>query len=254
MTGLAMRYRPFLLGVLSLAFILAIWQASVASGLVKPFYLSSPSAIWLAFLAMLRSGEILRNFSASAISFLIAFLLASAAGIVLGIVSGWYRLVEKALDPFVWFLYSTPVVAFYPLFIAWFGFGRPTAIAVAIMFSLTPVYANTMAGVKNVNPDLVRMARSFGASQFRIFLRIALPASIPLIVGGLQLAVGRSLAGVAIAELFGANAGLGFSIVYYAQYMQTTKMMVFIVMIIVLGLALTQSMAAISRMSERWRS
>lgn len=247
-------YKGPIMGLLSLTGIVLIWQGAVSLGLIRPFFVSSPTLVATETVAMLRSGELARHFSASAISFLIAFSASAIAGITLGTLSGWYRPVEKAFDPFVWFLYSIPAIAFYPLFIAWFGFGRPTAIAVAIMFALTPIYANTMTGVKNISPDLVRMAQSFGARPHNIFIRIALPSSIPLIVGGLQLGVGRVLAGIVIAELFGANAGLGYSIAYYAQYMQTTKMMVFIVVIIASGLVLTQGMAAISAMTARWRS
>ncbi|MBJ3775556.1 ABC transporter permease [Acuticoccus mangrovi] len=251
---MTLRRSSWALGLVSFVGLLAIWQAAVSAGLIGAYYVSSPIAVGEAFVAMLREGTIQRHFTASAISFLIAFAIATSAGVALGMAAGMFRTVERTLDPFVWFLYSTPAIALYPLFVAWLGFGRPTSVATAVMFALTPIYANTLTGVKNVSPQLMRMAHSFGARPMDLFVRIALPASVPLIVGGMQLGVGRALAGVLVAELFGANAGLGFSIAYNAQYMRTTKMMVFILLVIVCGLVLTRAMAAVSAMSDRWRT
>jgi NitT/TauT family transport system permease protein len=99
----------------------------------------------------------------------------------------------------------------------------------------------------------VTAARSFGARPLDVFARIALPGSVPIMVAGLRLGVGRALTGVVVAELFGADAGLGYSIAYYAQLLQTTKMMVSIVIIILLGVALTQALAFVEARTDAWR-
>ena len=91
----------------------------------------------------------------------------TVVGVGLGILAGWFRDVEAALEPFIWFKYSAPTVAFYPLFVAWLGYGTPTIIAIAFLFALTPIYANTLSGIKNVDHDLVTAARSFGARPLR---------------------------------------------------------------------------------------
>ena len=182
------------------------------------------------------------NYHGDLHSFVLALALADVVGIGLGILAGWFRDVESALEPFIWFKYSAPTVAFYPLFVAWLGYGTPTIVAIAFLFALTPIYANTLSGIKNVDRDLVRAARSFGARPYDIFLRVALPGSVPIIVAGLRLGVGRALDRRGVAELFGANAGLGYSIAYNAQLLKTTKMMVSIVVIVLLGVLLTQAL------------
>lgn len=180
--------------------------------------------------------------------------LASAAGLVLGGLAGWFRDVEAALDPFIWFKYSAPTIAFYPLFIALLGYGTPTVVTVGFLFALTPIYANTLAGIRNVDRDLAQVARAFGARPFDLFWRVALPGSVPIVVAGLRLGVGRALTGVVVAELFGATAGLGHSIARQAQLMQTTPMMVSIVAIMVIGAGLTQGLSLVERKLDAWRT
>lgn len=251
--GIRTKWRSLAFSVISMTSILVIWQLIVTAGLVNPFLLSSPLTIAVEMAALFRSGDIVHHFVASGVSLLLAFALAASVGVLLGILAGWYRPVQKALDPFIWFTYSTPAVSFYPIFVAWFGFGRPTAIAVAFVFAMTPIYANTLTGVKAANADLVRMARSFNAGPKDIFINVVIPASVPLIVSGLQLGAGRALTGVIIAELFGSNAGLGFAIAYNAMNMSTAKMMVYMCLVVILGLILTQFMAGMARHADRWR-
>lgn len=253
MTPFLRSRQTLILGTLSMLGILAMWQLSVSLGLINPFFVSTPSLVAQEFWVQFQSGDTMRDVSATLYSFVLALGLATGVGIGLGVLAGWYRDVESALEPFIWFKYSAPTVAFYPLFIAWLGYGTPTIVAIAFLFALTPIYANTLAGIKNVDRDLVRAATSFGARPWDIFLRVALPGSVPIVVAGLQLGVGRALTGVVVAELFGGNAGLGYSINYYAQHLQTTKMMVSIVIIILLGVALTQALAFLESKTDAWR-
>jgi len=254
MMDVFMRRQALILGTFSLVGIIVLWQVAVASGAINPFFISTPAAVWEEFLVQLGDGSLLTNIAASLYSFALALGLAVAVGIGLGILAGWFRDAEAALEPFIWFKYSAPTVAFYPLFIAWLGYGTPTIVAIAFLFALTPIYANTLSGIKNVDRDLKRVATSFGGRPYDIFFRIALPGSVPVIVAGLRLGVGRALTGVVVAELFGANAGLGYSIAYYAQMLQTTQMMVSIVVIILLGVAMTQALSFVEKQTDAWRT
>jgi NitT/TauT family transport system permease protein len=251
--GAGSKWRSIAFGLISMMTILVVWQLIMAAGLVNPFLLSSPLTIAAEMGKLFRSGDVVHHFVVSGISLLLAFAMAGSVGVLLGVLAGWYRPIERALDPFIWFAYSTPAVAFYPVFVAWFGFGRPTAVAVAVVFAVTPIYANTLTGMKAMNADLVRMAQSFGAEPKDIFASVVIPGSVPLIVGGLQLGAGRALTGVVIAELFGSNAGLGFAIAYNAMNMDTAKMMVYMCLVVILGLMLTQLMAGLARYADRWR-
>lgn len=253
MTRALHRPQALILGTLSLVAIVVAWQLAVDAKLLNPFFASSPEQIAGLFVAQLRDGSVFVNVGATLLSFGIAFGLAAVVGIVLGLIAGRVPDVEAVLDPFVWFKYSAPTITFYPLFVAWLGYGTPTIVAIAFLFALTPIYANTLAGMKNIDRDLVAAARSFGARPLDIFLQIALPGAVPTVVAGLRLGVGRALTGVIVAELFGANAGLGFSIAYYSQVLQTGKMMVSVVLVIVLGVLLTQLLTFVEARANAWR-
>lgn len=252
-TDVFMRRQALILGTMSFIILGVLWQLVVDFGIVNPFFISTPSAVWQELLVQLQDGSLLVNTAATLYSFALALGLAVVVGIGLGVLAGWFRDAEAALEPFIWFKYSAPTVAFYPLFVAWLGYGTPTIVAIAFLFALTPIYANTLSGIKNVDRDLKRVATSFGARPHDIFFRIALPGAVPVIVAGLRLGVGRALTGVVVAELFGANAGLGYSIAYYAQMLQTSRMMVPIVTVILLGVILTQALSYIEKRTEAWR-
>jgi len=253
MAQLFLRRRALILGTLSMFAIGLLWQLSVSLGVIDVFFVSTPNLVAQEFLVQFHNGVTLRDLASTLWSFVLALGLATVVGIGLGVFAGWYQDFESALEPFIWFKYSAPTIAFYPLFIAWLGYGTPTIVAIAFLFALTPIYANTLSGIKNVDRDLVRAATSFGATRWDVFTRVALPASVPIVVAGLQLGVGRALTGVVVAELFGAQSGLGFRIAYHAQLLQTTAMMVSIVIVIVLGVILTQMLAFVESKTDAWR-
>jgi len=246
--------RRVLPGLVSFAAIAAAWEAAVAVGLLNPFFTSRPSAIAASLLSQARSGVLLENSAVSLLEFGIGFGAAAVVGIVLGVVAGWSRRVEHALDPFLWFLYSAPLIAFYPVFVIWFGLGARTVVAIAFLLAAPPIMASTLSGVKRADQQLIRAARSFGAGGLEVFAKVALPASVPMVIAGLRLGVGRALTGVVIAELFGATAGLGFSIGYYGQLLQTTNMMASLVVIVALGVLFTEALGAIESRVDAWRT
>ena len=253
MRPIYLKYEALILGILSLGLIALVWQVVVDLGWINPFFVSSPSRVFEALLTQLENGILVQHIGATLLAFAIALAISASLGIALGLIAGWYRDVESALEPFIWFTYSAPTIAFYPIFIAFLGYGMATIVLIAVLFSLTPIYANTLSGIRNADRDLVRAAISFGAKPADIFLKFALPGSVPIIVAGLRLGVGRALTGVVVAELFGATSGLGFSIAQYSQRLQTTGMMVSIVTVIVLGVILTQILSWIERRTDSWR-
>lgn len=246
--------RRRLLGLVSLALFGALWELGVRLAWVDPFFTSSPSSIAAALAEQWETGELASNLATSLGEFALGFGLAVLVGVACGLVAGWYRVVEYALDPFVWFLYSAPLIAFYPLFVIWFGLGQGTAAAIAFLLAVPPVFVNTATGVKNLDPDLVRAARSFGAKNRDLFLRVALPGSVPIVMAGLRLGVGRALTGVVIAELFGSTSGLGYSISYHGMLLQTTPMMASLAVVVALGVGLTEVLGFAEARFDSWRT
>jgi NitT/TauT family transport system permease protein len=241
------------LGIASFAVILLAWESVVRLGWVNPFFVSQPSAVAASLSRAARSGELGHNLAVSFREFAIGYGLSVVVGILAGALAGRFRAVEYALDPFLWFLYSAPLIAFYPIFVLWFGLGVPTVIALTFLLSVPQIAASTLNGIQNVNPGLIRAARSLGAAEGDLLWKVVLPASVPVIVAGLRLGIGRALMGVVVGELFGATAGLGYSISYYGALLKTTDMIASLVVIVVLGVLCTQGLSALEARFDSWR-
>jgi NitT/TauT family transport system permease protein len=248
-----MKSSPVVLGIASFAVILLAWESVVRLGWVNPFFVSQPSAVAASLSRAARSGELGHNLAVSFREFAIGYGLSVVVGILAGALAGRFRTVEYALDPFLWFLYSAPLIAFYPIFVLWFGLGVPTVIALTFLLSVPQIAASTLNGIQNVNPGLIRAARSLGAAEGDLLWKVVLPASVPVIVAGLRLGIGRALMGVVVGELFGATAGLGYSISYYGALLKTTDMIASLVVIVVLGVLCTQGLSALEARFDSWR-
>ncbi len=255
MTGIAgWKSAPLVLGIVSFTAILLVWESVVRLGWVNPFFISQPSAIAFSLSRAARSGELWRNLAVSLREFAVGYGASVVVGILAGALAGRFRAVEYALDPFLWFLYSAPLIAFYPIFVLWFGLGVPTVIAITFLLSVPQIAASTLSGIQNVNPGLLLAARSFGASERDLLWKVVLPASVPMMIAGLRLGVGRALMGVVVGELFGATAGLGFSITYYGALLKTTDMIASLVVIVALGVLCTQVLSAVEARFDSWRT
>src|SRR5437660_1764004 len=248
------RSAPLLLGIASFAAILLAWEAVVRWDWANPFFISQPTAIAASLGRAARSGELWHNLAVSLREFAVGYAASAVVGILAGAVAGRFRIVEYALDPFLWFLYSAPLIAFYPIFVLWFGLGVPTVIAMTFLLSVTQITASTLSGIQNVNPGLLRAARSFGATERDLLWKVVLPASVPMVIAGLRLGIGRALMGVVVGELFGATAGLGYSISYYGALLKTTDMIASLVVIVVLGVLCTQGLSAVEARFDSWRT
>ena len=249
-----MKSPQVVLGIVSFAVILLVWESAVRLGWVNPFFVSQPSAIAASLSRAARSGELGHNIAVSFREFVIGYGLSVVVGILAGALAGRFRTVEYALDPFLWFLYSAPLIAFYPVFVLWFGLGVPTVIAMTFLIAVPQIAASTLNGIQNVNPGLIRAARSFGASEGDLLRKVVLPASVPMVIAGLRLGIGRALMGVVVGELFGATAGLGYSISYYGALLKTTDMIASLVVIVVLGVLCTQALSALEARFDSWRT
>jgi ABC-type nitrate/sulfonate/bicarbonate transport system permease component len=245
--------RGFLLGLTSLVLIGLAWQALVDFDVVDPFLVASPTRVASALRHQAQSGVLWRNVRVSGVELLIAMGISTAIGIPLGIALGWYRRVSLALDPLVWLQYSTPIIALYPVFTLMFGLGSAAVVAMTVLLTVSPIVINTARGVRNVDRTLLQAARSFGAGDGQLFRKVVLPGSLPLVMAGMRLAIGRALIGVAVGELFAGTAGLGWSISYYGGLLKTTDMLASVVVIGVLGVLLTVAVSSLERKLDSWR-
>jgi ABC-type nitrate/sulfonate/bicarbonate transport system permease component len=252
-SGFWKRREHALLGTISMLVFLAFWEAAVAFGWVNPLFTSSPSRIVRTAIDLFADGSIWTDIQVSGLEFLIGYGAAVVIGVPLGILMGWYSRLDAVLDPFVSALYATPRIALLPLVMIWFGIGIMSKVAIVFLGAIFPILVNTITGVRTVNADFVKVARSFGSSDRQMFLTVALPSSVPLLLTGLRLGIGHALIGIVVGEMYGATHGLGFLIATAGARFQTDKVMVGIIIIAAAGVAMTELLRLIERRFERWR-
>jgi ABC-type nitrate/sulfonate/bicarbonate transport system permease component len=247
------RHEHALIGTLAVAVFLAVWEAAVRLGWISPLFTSSPSRILSAAVQMFADGSILYDLQVSGFEFAVGYGLAVLVGIPLGILMGWYRRFNSVLDPFVSALYATPRIALLPLLMIWFGIGFASKIAIVFLGAVFPILVNTITGVRTIDADFVKVARSFGCNDRQLFVTVALPSSVPLLLSGLRLGLGHALIGIVVGEMYGATHGIGFLIAVSGARFQTDKVMVGIIIIALAGILMTELLRAIERRFERWR-
>jgi NitT/TauT family transport system permease protein len=247
------RNENFLLGVASVTAFLLFWEFSVSFNWVNPLFTSSPSRIAATGFEMFRDGSIYPDLFVSAQEFVLGFGLAVIVGVPLGILMGWYSRLNAVLDPFVNALYAMPRIALMPLIIIWFGIDIWAKIAIIFLSSVFPILVNTMTGVRTMEHDFVKVARSFGASDGQLFKTVALPSSVPNLLTGVRLGLGHALIGIVVGEMNGASAGVGYMMTVAGATFQTDKVMVGIIIIAGAGMALTQVLRMIESRFDVWR-
>jgi NitT/TauT family transport system permease protein len=241
----------FLTKAVTLVFVLTCWE--IAGRYVNPLFLSSPSAIAVAFVDLLRSGELIGAISTSLLGLVVGFSLAVIVGISLGVAMGRIRIVEYVLEPYVNALYSTPSIALIPLFILWFGVGFASKVIIIFTLSVFIVIINTFTGVKNISQSTVDIGLAFGAREGQVFRMIILPAALPFIMTGLRLAVGRAVLAMIVAEFFTSISGLGGMIVKYGNFFATAKMFVPIIVVSLLGVCAVEMVKYVERKLAPWK-
>ena len=243
--------RRWTLRIASVAAILIAWQVYGSS--INPILLSDPSAVAVAFVDMVRDGTLGHALASSLEVLGLGFASGGAAGVLIGLAAGRSDTVAALIDLPVSALYAVPAVALIPVVVLWFGFAVMTKAVVVFLFVIFPVLINTTRGVREVDPELAEVARSFCTSEWRLWLDLILPSALPFIVTGLRLAIGRALIGVIVAEYYTSLSGLGDLISTNASNFQTARMFVPIVVIAVLGVVFTTLLELAERRLVRWR-
>jgi len=245
------RSRTWMIRLASIVFVIGGWE--ILGRHINPLFMSYPSAIATAAVRLIRSGELLGALESSLQTLLLGFLIASAIGIAIGLLIGRYRAMEAATDWLVNALYATPLVAIIPLVILWFGLGASAKLFIVTILAVFPILINTAAGVRNVSSSLIDVGTAFAATERQVFTKIILPASLPFMMTGLRLGVGRAIIGMVVAEFFTAITGLGALIVKYGNQYDTASMFVPILVLMLLGVALTVLLRRAEEAIAPWR-
>jgi len=221
---------------------------------INPVFGSYPSAIAVAFWELAQSGKLAAAMLESLQPFAAGYGLAIVFGVPLGLVIGRYRVAEAALGIYVTAGYAMPLVALVPLLVLWLGLGFAVKAAVVFLMSAFPICINTWLGVTAVPKSLIEVGRSFVAPDAVILRRIVLPATLPYIMAGIRLAVGRAVVAMVIAEFFTTISGLGAIIINSANNFDTATMFVPIVVLMVMAIGLNGLIGLVERRVAPWQA
>jgi ABC-type nitrate/sulfonate/bicarbonate transport system permease component len=236
---------------LSVASVILAWE--IFGRDVNPVFGSYPSAIAVAFWKLVLNGQLLTALIQSLKAFVVGYGLAIIIGVPLGLLIGRSRFLEAAIGVFITGAYAMPLVALVPLLVLWMGLGFAVKACVVFLMAVFPIVINTWLGVRAVPKTLIEVGKSFVASDLTILRRIVLPATIPYIMAGIKLAVGRGVVAMVIAEFFTAISGLGAIIINAANAFDTARMFVPVIVLMVLATLLNAFVGWIERKVAPWQ-
>jgi ABC-type nitrate/sulfonate/bicarbonate transport system permease component len=218
------------------------------------FEFAPPSEIVNAAREMAADGELQHAVSTSLQALLIGFALAAVVGIGVGFAMGWWVTLGRTLDPFVSAMYAFPIAALVPAMIIWFGLDLQARVIVIFLFAVFEILLTAYAGVRNVDPYVIDVARTFGAKRRDLVRKVVFPATLPFLFSGLRIGMSRAIKGMIVAEMLFAVTGIGLLIIENASAFQMDKVLAAALTVAVIGVALTGVLQLIERRVMRWRS
>lgn len=249
-----LRSRSLLLGTACVILLVAAWQVVTDLKVVKAIFLPPPLQVFDALKSIFSGGPIWNDLAVSGQEFIIGLAISIAIGAVLGILTGWYKPVDEFFKPIVVALNSMPQVAVIPLLILIFGIGMAPKVIVVVLSCAAVILMNTAAGVNNVDERLMRVARSFGASDWQAIRTIVIPEVVPFFMTGLRISIGRAIIGVVVGEIFASKAGIGNLLINASDSFNMPVMYASVIIITALGIVLTQLAAWLERRMQAWRA
>ena len=242
-----------LLRVAALAGLLVLWEALTRVGWIPALFLPSPIGVLRELGEMAVSGQLFVHVGASLRRLVLGFAAGAAAGVAVGVATGFFSLADAVGQPLIAATFPIPKIALLPLLILWLGIGEPSKVAVIALGVFFPMAINTYAGVRQADPLLVRAAVAFGARRWSVIRKVILPSALPMIFAGLKLGAGTALLLLVAAEMIAADSGIGFLVLHAGNIMDTTKLMVGIVVLSLLGLLSHWALARCERLAVPWR-
>jgi len=250
-------FEPYVLGIGFIIFVLLIWElvpqfVTLSKGM--RLFFATPSDVARKLYTLFSTGVIWPALRFSATAFTIGLLAAIVVALPLGVILGRSQTLNAIFDPFITAFNATPRLVFLPIFLVWFGIGMNTVVLIVFIGALFPLLINTYAGVRNADRLLINVVKSFGASEWEINKLVILPNSMPFIIAGLRLAIGRAILGIVVAEFFGGSTeGVGVMMVDAASKFQVDMVFAGLIIFMTMSLIMTSAVKVLENRLSRWR-
>jgi NitT/TauT family transport system permease protein len=242
-------------GVLPVAVFLAIWELVARLGILPGhFFLPPFSAVVKEFYYLSTNGVLGENFLSSLVRVLIGFCAGSIAGIVVGTIMGWRKVIDRALSPIISLFYPIPTLGWIPLLMLWIGINEMLPITLIFICSFFPIVYNTVTGIRNVDRDYIQAARTLGASDGRILTTVVMPLALPNIFTGLRLEAGMAWRVIIAAEMVAIPTGVGALLMKAESLIRIDIIIVCLIVLAVMCLTFEKFFEYLeTRMTSKWR-
>ena len=251
--------RPWVSGVTLLRiaivlFALVAWEVMADSGLFYRGVVPSLSAIGAALVKLLSTGDFYWNVGVTAEEIAIGLAIGGICGVIAGLVIGGNRFIAQAFEPYLYYLGPTPKIVFFPVMIMWFGVGGGSKIAMGAVSCFFPIALSVAAGMRQIDPVLIRVGFSFRANAWQMATKIYLPAMRHPIVNGLRLGLGVALIGTLLAETKLSNRGLGFLVIQAYNSFNMPLLYAILVVLFVIAIGINAVVARFVRLDDARRN
>jgi NitT/TauT family transport system permease protein len=245
--------KELLRGCISILVGLVIWEILTRLLLENELLIPPPTSVIRTFWNLTFSGQLNKHFAATLIEFSYGFTTACIFGIVIGYFMGMHKWFDEIMDPWIATLYSIAIITVVPLIIIWFGIGMISKVIVVFKITAVAIILNTAAGIKNLDPVWIELAKSLRLSTWETTYKIRFPGALPYIITGMRLGVGRALLGVVVAELMAANAGLGYMLRDSSETWDSPKLFVTVILLAAIGLVSFNLIKRLEQKMAPWR-
>lgn len=232
--------------------LLAVWEAAVRSGFYSGLFLPAPTAILSVLARELANGRLATNLLATLSRLVGGLAIGSGAGLLLGLSMGWSRRLRSALNPVIAGIHPIPKIALFPLLIVWLGVGEQSKVVAVAVGAFFPMLLNTMAGVMNINPVHLDIARNSGARTGQLFRRVLFPGSLPMVLTGLRVSANVAFLSTIGVEMVAAKTGLGSMLWLSWQLFRIDQLYATLVIIAVIGVCLTSLIRWLGERAAPW--
>ena len=232
--------KKILLAIIPFLVVIILWVLLTNLNIIQPFFLPSLSSVIQAGINLFFEGHFINDVFISVLRILIGFLIGIILAIPIGVLLGTNKKIEILFEPIIDFIRYTPIPAFIPLIILWFGIGeteKMVVIAASVFFQLVLMVANSVSHIPN---DMVQFAKTLGLSRTEIVYKIIFPYSWPQIFDDMRVSMGWAWTSLLIAEVVGSTSGIGYVIIQSQRLLKTDNVIFAIIIVGILGIAIDQ--------------
>jgi NitT/TauT family transport system permease protein len=251
-TLLYLELHPWVIYIGSLFTFLLVWE--ILGRMTNPVLFSPPSRVFSQYPEMIASGKLFSAMGTTFSAMLIGYLSASISGILFGLWWGRSKFLQDIVEPYLNALYALPRVALIPMVVVWIGIGFWARIFIIFYGTVFDTMINTYTGVRYTDQTLLEVGESFGASERQQFWHIIIPYSVPFIMAGMRLGIGRALVGVIVAEMFLQMVGMGGLILVFSETFRIASTLAVVILLSLTGVAITELLKKLEKMAAPWSS